>query len=224
MPARIITDRGAQFTSSTWETWCSQVGAQHSTTTAFHPQSNGMVERLHRQLKAALRARGAAAAWVDHLPWAMLGIRAAPKEESAISAGEAALGVQLSVPGQFQPPRPPEPVEASQGPPVEAGTIPATTRSYKEALHSTPLDSASWVYVRCGGQGRPLEDKYSGPYKVVDRGPKVFKLQLGEKVEVVTRDRLKPHLGQLDPEPAQAPRRGRPPRTEAASSGSSSVG
>ncbi len=33
---------------------------QHITTTAFHPCSNGMVERCHRQLKDALRARSAA--------------------------------------------------------------------------------------------------------------------------------------------------------------------
>ena len=143
---------------------------------------------------------------------------------SAFSSLEAALGVQLSVPGQFQPPRPPEPVEDDQELQVEAGTIPASKRSYKEALHSTPLDSACWVYVRGGGQGRPLEDKYAGPYKVLERGPKVFKLQLGQKVEVVTRDRLKPHLGQLTPELAQPPRRGRPLRTEAPSDGSSPSG
>ena len=31
---------------------------EHITTTAFHPQSNGIVERLHWQIKDALHARG----------------------------------------------------------------------------------------------------------------------------------------------------------------------
>ena len=57
---------------------------QHITTTAYHPQANGMVERIHRTLKAALCARGGAAAWKDHLPWVLLGMRAAPREETGV--------------------------------------------------------------------------------------------------------------------------------------------
>ena len=48
-----------------------------------------MVERLHSQMKDALHTRYGAAAWADHLPWVMLGIRVGPKEESGTSAGEA---------------------------------------------------------------------------------------------------------------------------------------
>ena len=55
VPVVITSDRGVQFTSSRWSSWCKQVGAKHITTTTFHPQSNGMVERFHRQLKAALK-------------------------------------------------------------------------------------------------------------------------------------------------------------------------
>jgi hypothetical protein len=54
-------------------------------TTAYRPQSNGMVERVHRQIKDALRARGAGPGWHSHLPWVLMGLRAAPKENSAVS-------------------------------------------------------------------------------------------------------------------------------------------
>jgi transposase InsO family protein len=54
---------------------------QHSQTTAYHPQSNGMVERFHRRLKDTLRARCATANRVDHLPWVLLGLRAAARED-----------------------------------------------------------------------------------------------------------------------------------------------
>jgi hypothetical protein len=30
---------------------CRKLGIQHKTTTAYHPQSNGLVKRAHRQLK-----------------------------------------------------------------------------------------------------------------------------------------------------------------------------
>jgi transposase InsO family protein len=55
--AVITTDRGRQLVSATWATFCQWLGINHVTTTAYHPQSNGMVERAHRQLKDALRAR-----------------------------------------------------------------------------------------------------------------------------------------------------------------------
>ena len=63
-----------------------------------------MVERLHWQLKDALRARGAADQWEDHLPWVLLGLLAVPKDESGVSAAEAVLGQQLKVPGQAATP------------------------------------------------------------------------------------------------------------------------
>ena len=43
--------------------------------------------------------------------------------------------------------------------------------------------------------GLPLADNYAGPYLVLKKGPKVFKLQLGGRTTVVSRDQLKPHVG-----------------------------
>lgn len=70
------------------------------TTTAYHPQVYGLVERFHRQLKEALGARLGGRSWLDHLPWVLLGLRSAPKEEAAVSSAEAALGTSLQLPGQ----------------------------------------------------------------------------------------------------------------------------
>ncbi len=71
------SQQSAQFTSSLWAALCSLLNIQHNQTNAYHPQSNGMVESFHRRLKYALRARCAAANWVDHLPWVLMGLRAA---------------------------------------------------------------------------------------------------------------------------------------------------
>ena len=81
VPARITTNRGTQFTSGTWGDWCQKQGVQHITTTAYHPKANGMLEWIHRTLKAALRG---ATAWKDHLPQVLLGKRAAPRELSGV--------------------------------------------------------------------------------------------------------------------------------------------
>jgi transposase InsO family protein len=85
VPDTVTTDRGTQFSSATWACLARTLRFRHIMTSAYHPQANGMVERLHRQVKEALRARGCSAAWADHLPWVMLGIRAAPKEDSNVS-------------------------------------------------------------------------------------------------------------------------------------------
>ena len=47
-----------------------------------------MVERVHRQLKDALRTCLTAAEWPQHLPWVLLGLCVAPKEDSGISSLE----------------------------------------------------------------------------------------------------------------------------------------
>jgi hypothetical protein len=69
-----------------------QLDVKHAMTSAYHPQSNGVLERFHCRMKEALKARAAAADWPDHLPAVMLGLRAAPREDSGISAAELVFG------------------------------------------------------------------------------------------------------------------------------------
>jgi transposase InsO family protein len=83
VPAVKTSYRGAQFTSSLWAPLCSLLNIQHNQTTAYHLQSNGMVERFHRRLKDALRARCASVNWVDHLPWVLLASAQQPGKTTA---------------------------------------------------------------------------------------------------------------------------------------------
>jgi hypothetical protein len=99
VPAVITSDRGAQFTSSLWAALCSLLNIQqHNQTTAYHPQSNGMVARFHRCLKDALRARSTTTNWVDHLPWVR---GAAAREDNGSTPAQAVFGSPLILPGQF---------------------------------------------------------------------------------------------------------------------------
>jgi hypothetical protein len=70
-------------------------------TTAYHPESNGAVERLHRRLKDALRARATAATWSEELPFMLLGLRAQPREETGLSPAEAVFGTLIVLPNEF---------------------------------------------------------------------------------------------------------------------------
>ena len=51
-PKVMTCDRGAQFISQLWAELCKFLGCKLVHTTAFHPESNGFLERPHRTLKA----------------------------------------------------------------------------------------------------------------------------------------------------------------------------
>ena len=100
-PATITTDRGAQFESKLWDNLCNQFGIIRNRTTSYHPQSNGMVERFHRQLKAAIMAHESPNPWTITLPAVLLGVCSAVKERLGRSAAEMIYGTTLRLPGQF---------------------------------------------------------------------------------------------------------------------------
>ncbi len=85
--------------------------------------------------------------------------------------------------------------------------VPAAEPSKME----TDLQQTSFVYIRRGAPPSGLSPLYQGPYKVLLRGAKVFQVDIGGRTEVISVDRLKPHLGSSPVQPAEPPRRGRPP-------------
>ena len=54
VPERILSDNGPEFSSAAFEEFCIAYGIVHLHTTPYHPQTNGMLERLHRTLKQRL--------------------------------------------------------------------------------------------------------------------------------------------------------------------------
>ncbi len=65
----IISDRGQQSTSNVWSQLCEMLHTTHQQTTAYHPELNGAVKRLHHCLTHALCARTAAATRAEEIPW-----------------------------------------------------------------------------------------------------------------------------------------------------------
>lgn len=54
-------------------------------------------------MKAALRATLTDSNWMDRLPWILLGLCSAPKEDLQSSSVELVFGQTLRVPGEFLP-------------------------------------------------------------------------------------------------------------------------
>ena len=179
-----------------------------------------MVEQIHRTLKVTLCARGGAAAWKDHLPLVLLGMWAAPREESGISVAEVVLQQQLVVPGQLPPPteRPAGMEELSVPPAV----IPPTGRSFaKWQPHQPWMGQTGCTWQRGGLQAHG--GKVQRPLQGVGEGQQGVELQVGERVDVVSKDCLKPHLGSVAHEAAMPPTHGRPRTASVASVASPSM-
>nr|VZH97631.1 unnamed protein product [Spirometra erinaceieuropaei] len=104
VPSTITTDRGQQFESRLFNSLTNLLGCSRIRTTAYHPSSNGLVERFHRQLKASLRAHDNPSHWSEHLPLVMLGIRTALKPDLECSAAELVYGTTLRIPDSVRRP------------------------------------------------------------------------------------------------------------------------
>ena len=198
IPEDITSDRGAQFTSALWSECHKLLGIAHHNTTSYHPQANGMVERLHRQLKASLKARTTTANWMAELPIVLLGIRSSWRVDPGCSPAELVYGTTLRLPGECL-----QPVDARTLQPDSSfvknlqismrNTKPSIPKYHGNDKPYVPsnLAAAEYVYVRHDAHRHPLQRPYDGPYRVSKRHDKYFVLHMNGKLEKVTIDRLK---------------------------------
>ncbi len=101
VPETITSDRGSRFTSNLCLQLCKILNISHKQTTAYHPELNGIVERLHSHLKDAVRTCSIAATWSEELPFVLLGLRAQPREDTGLSLAEAVFGARIVLPNEF---------------------------------------------------------------------------------------------------------------------------
>lgn len=98
-PITITSDQGSQFEATLFQAFALFIGTNKNRTTPYHPQSNGLVERWHRTLKAALMY--SPKPWLDILPTVLLGLRTSFKEDLNSTPAEMLYGTCLRIPGEF---------------------------------------------------------------------------------------------------------------------------
>lgn len=199
VPATVTTDRGRQFESSLFNQLTAILGTTRVRTTAYHPAANGLVERFHRQLKAALRAQPVPEAWVDNLPIVLLGLRSSFKPDIACTVSELVYGSTLRLPVDLVA-SPTTMVSLDPSSYVHhlrqtmraLRPVPTSTASTGKVFCHPVLPTATHVFVRRDAPRKPLQPSYDGPFPVLHRSSKFYTLQLHDRQDTVSIDRLKP--------------------------------
>ena len=99
VPDEMLMDCGSQFTSEIMKEVARLLSLQQLTTSAFHAQCNGLVERSHATLKQMLQRMCAERPkdWDRYLPALLFAVREVPKESLGFSPFELLYG--RNVPG-----------------------------------------------------------------------------------------------------------------------------
>ena len=98
VPAIVTTDRGLLFQSQLFRELGDTFGIKHIQTSAYNPRANEIVERFHRQMKDALRAKSSDLNWHQDLPLILLSIRCSNKEDLGYSPAKMTYGQELRFP------------------------------------------------------------------------------------------------------------------------------
>lgn len=197
IPCTITHDQGRQFESKLFAKFQSLLGTHQIHTSPFHPQSNGMVERFHRTLKAAIIARGNTIRWNNDLPLILLGLRSSLKEDLGCSSAELVYGQPLRLPGEFfiqdrQPPEHEPFLSSLRTTFADLKPIPATRHGNQKTFIHKDLVSTNYVFTKINGLKPSLTPRYEGPFKILEKHQKYFVIYKNNKPTTLSIDQLKP--------------------------------
>ncbi|KAG6928412.1 hypothetical protein G0U57_008138, partial [Chelydra serpentina] len=94
LPKEILTDQGTPFMSKLVKDLCSLLHVQALRTSVYHPQTDGLVERFNRTLKAMIRkvVSRDGKDWDTLLPYLMFAIWEVPQASTGFSPFELLYG------------------------------------------------------------------------------------------------------------------------------------
>ncbi|GFX82971.1 transposon Ty3-G Gag-Pol polyprotein [Trichonephila clavipes] len=173
------------------------LGCNRIYSTSYHPQANGIIERLHRHLKGALKAHNHIQ-WTELLPIVLLGMRSALKDDINATCAQLVYGTTLRLPSDLVTSDSINQTANS----IYVTSLIQTMRSLNPvstAQHGTQniyinpsLKTCSHIFLRSDKVNPPLTPPYTGSHLVISRNDKNFIIDLNGKQSTVSIDRIKP--------------------------------
>jgi transposase InsO family protein len=104
IPYSIVTDQGTQFMGEVFQKLCKLMKVHKLNTSAYHPESNGALERTHRSMIEYIRCfcnpRGTD--WDKWLPFACFVYNTTPHTMTKYTPYEVLFGRKANLPGKLQ--------------------------------------------------------------------------------------------------------------------------
>ena len=223
-PLEIHTDQGREFEAGLFRGVCRLLGIHKTRTTPFHPQSDGMVERFNRTVKAMLSMFVAENQddWDEHLPYVMMAYRSSQHDATKFTPNMLMLGREVGLPLDVVVRSPEEQTETTEaldyvdglrGRIARAHEFPRRhlrkAQSYQKQQYDHraqgagfELGQAVWLFTPKKKVGRTpkLQRWWDGPFAVLQRINDVtYKVQrtAREKSQIVHRNQLKCYRGDV---------------------------
>jgi len=193
-PAEVLTDQGREFQGD-FADLLSKCMVDHCTTSAGHPQADGLTERAVQTLKRALRKMVADAEdpdnWDVLLHWAALGYRCSVQESTGYSPYYLLYGRHPIVPPAVRE-RMEEPLALLEDPAQLAQQLTERAQLMQQAscmagqnlLIAQHRDTLRYARVRSGGYTPRLKRFLAGDY-VYLRNPTAVSLDLPVKPQIL---------------------------------------
>lgn len=211
-PEQILTDQGSNFMSETIKNLCKRFQIKKLRSTAFHPQSNGSLERYHRDLKTYLKIFTTnVAEWDELLGIACLALNTSKSRSTSFTPFEIVFMHPANIPSSFKNTANRPIYNYDDYVSIMTNNIQSAYKAVKENLGKLKEETKKQydkktndVKFKIGDKVLALNDnkkitrqnafplKWEGPYEIIkDLNNSTYELKVGRKTIVKHGDQLK---------------------------------
>nr|GEV25135.1 reverse transcriptase domain-containing protein [Tanacetum cinerariifolium] len=103
IPATIITNNETQLINDPFKSWAEGLGIKLVSTSVYHPQANGAVERANQSIMQGIKTRlhQKGGAWVEELPNVLWAHKTTPKMSNGETTFSLAYGTKAVIPSEI---------------------------------------------------------------------------------------------------------------------------
>jgi len=146
--------------------------------------------------------------WTKFLPIILLGLRTTYKEDIKASPAELVYGTTLRIPSEFFTSQPNQRTESEVLNDLREAMQDLQPRqtswhTSQKVFQHPDLQTCTHVFLRNDAVRPSLSHPYEGPFEILNRSDKYFKIKVNNRESNVSVDRLKPAYLAIQPQQAQ---------------------